>query len=481
MDSMNMLNTIRGKLFIYFFVFVVLFQMTAILIYVSSNRLMKQYDDSFQRFLLLNSISQKTEQLYDETKIYVLEPSEENADNYYEKKNSLQQTKERFEKLYAVDHMKNINYIDLIESFILESELTVGFVLREDIEQYTKRIEEVRKSRDYIQEVTLESIDEELTTYQSFYENLQERNQYFFKFIVFLFLTTILLALFFAIWFSKGITRPIEQLSGAAKKMAEGDLLGNKVEIHTNDELQLLGHTFNTMQMNIQQLVKEIQHQSELDQLLKDMELKHLQNQINPHFLFNTLNTVSKMAYLEDAEETSRLIEAIAVLLRHSLGQLEKEVSLFDEVKVVEEYFHIQKTRFSERIQFITELDETCLAIGIPRLTLQPLVENAFIHGIESKEEGGVIALKVYQDEKTVFVEVSDNGGGIDERKIHEILSDRPEQQVHSGHSTGIGLMNVKRRLQLFFGKTDVIEIESENEEWTIVRLKLLKKGGESG
>lgn len=174
-----MLNTIRGKLFIYFFVFVVLFQMTAILIYVSSNRLMKQYDDSFQRFLLLNSISQKTEQLYDETKIYVLEPSEENADNYYEKKNSLQQTKERFEKLYAVDHMKNINYIDLIESFILESELTVGFVLREDIEQYTKRIEEVRKSRDYIQEVTLESIDEELTTYQSFYENLQERNQYF--------------------------------------------------------------------------------------------------------------------------------------------------------------------------------------------------------------------------------------------------------------------------------------------------------------
>lgn len=81
-----MLNTIRGKLFIYFFVFVVLFQMTAILIYVSSNRLMKQYDDSFQRFLLLNSISQKTEQLYDETKIYVLEPSEENADNYYEKR-----------------------------------------------------------------------------------------------------------------------------------------------------------------------------------------------------------------------------------------------------------------------------------------------------------------------------------------------------------------------------------------------------------
>lgn len=473
-----MMKTIKGKLFIYFSVFVVLFQVTAILIFLSSNQLMKQYDDSFQRFLLLNSISQKAGELYNETKIYLLEPNDDNERNYYEKKKEMVREKEALQTLFFANQMKSKNYIDLIETLILESELTVGFVLRGDIEQYTKHIEDVRKNTEYIQEVTLESIDEELTAYQAFYKNLQERNEYFIGFILFLFMTTILLALFFAIWFSRGITRPIAKLSNAAKKMAKGELYGPAVTIQTGDELQLLGDTFNTMQMNIHELVKEIKNQSELDQLVKDMELKQLQNQVNPHFLFNTLNTISKMAYLEDAEETERLIEAVAVLLRHSLGQIDKEVSLRDEIKVVEEYFHIQKTRFSERVQFIVDVDESCMGFSIPRLTLQPLVENAFIHGIEHREDGGKIVLKVYQTEKNIIIEINDDGGGFDQKRAHKILYDDVKKSEHIGHSTGIGLRNVKRRLQLFFQQEKVIEIESQKGKWTIVRLTLPKMSG---
>lgn len=470
------MKTIQGKLFLYFFLFTILFQVTAISIFISSNKLMNQYDDSFQRFLLLNSVSQKAGELYDRTKIYVLEPNEENSSKYFKKKKELIEEKENLAKRYPEDNMKIGNYGNLVDTFILESEMTVGFVLKEDIEQYTKHVEDVRIGAEYIQELALESIDEELTTYQVFYKDLQERNEYFFAFIIFLFLTTILLALFFAIWFSKGITRPVAQLSKAAKEVARGDLLGKSVEIQTNDELRLLGDTFNTMRMNIHELVKEIKDQSELDQLLKEMELKHLQNQINPHFLFNTLNTITKMAYLEDAHETSRLIEAVAVLLRHSLGDLEREVTLAEEIKVVEEYFHIQKTRFSERVQFLMEIDETCTQIAIPRLTLQPLVENAFIHGIEDKEEGGLISLKVFQSEQSVVIEVCDNGEGIEAHKINEILSQSASQNEHVGHSTGIGLINVRRRLQLFFQEDNVVEVESEKGEWTIIRLILPKR-----
>lgn len=471
------MRTIRGKLLIYFFVFLVLFQITAISIFISSNELTTKYDDSFQRFLLLNSISQKSDELYALTNRFVISPEVENTEGYFTKKDELTAEKEKLINMFHyIEQVKITNYINLIETFIHESELTVGFALKQDIEQYTDHLEETRIAAEYIQEAALELLDAELTAYQAFYKDLQQRNDYFIIFIIFLFVTTIVLAIFFAFWFANGITNPLHKLSRAAQEVSEGDLLGEPVEVHSNDELKLLGTAFNQMRSNIHELVKEIEDQSELDQLLKEMELKHLQNQINPHFLFNTLNTISKMAYLEDAHSTQGLIVSVSTLLRHSLGELDKHVTLKDEVGVVEDYFRIQKTRFSERIQFVTEIDEACLSFEIPRLTLQPLVENAFIHGIEQRESGGTISLQIYQTAEHMMIEVSDDGEGIEKEKIEALMSLSLERDDHVGHSTGIGLTNVIRRLQLFYQTSDVIEIESEKGAWTTIRLILPKK-----
>src|SRR5690625_2997426 len=401
------MKTIRGKLLVYFLVFVVLFQVTAVSIFVSSNQLTNAYDDSFQRFLLLNDISQKSEELFAQTKIFVKGSNVENQADYFIAKKALEDKQEELTGAFTDPNKIEIkNYINLIETFIHESELTVGFFIRGDIERYTHHLDEARTASSYIQTSALEIIDVELTDYQSSYKDLQQRNDNFFLFIMFLFITTIMLSIFFALWFCKAITQPIDKLSHAAQEVSTGDLLGKPVAIHPTDDLHLLGCTFDYMMSNIHELVEEIKDQSELDRLVKEMELKQLQNQINPHFLFNTLNTVSKMAYLEDAKATSDLIESVAALLRHSLGQIDKNVSLRDEVGVVNEYFHIQKIRFSERSQFKLNVDESCLEIEIPRLTLQPLVENAFIHGIEEKEEGGIITLNIYQTETNVIVEV---------------------------------------------------------------------------
>ena len=470
------MKTIRGKLLSYFFVFVLLFQITAISIFVSSNELTNKYDESFQRFLLLNSISQKSHELYGLTELYVLASEEENEIDYFDKKAELNTEKEKLANLlHYIEKAEAKNYINLIETFNHESEVTIGFVLKDDIEQYTNHLEEVRIAAGYIQESALELIDVELTAYQSIYKDLQERNGYFITFIIFLFLTTIILAVFFALWFSNGITSPINRLSQAAKEVAKGNLLGKPVEIQSNAELRLLGESFNNMRSNIHGLVKEIKDQSELDQLLKEMELKHLQNQINPHFLFNTLNTISKMAYLEDAKSTSGLIDSVAALLRHSLGEIDENVTLENEVNIVQDYFRIQRTRFSERIQFVTKIDDACLDIEIPRLTLQPLVENAFIHGIEEREAGGIISIRIEQTPDSVIIEVSDDGEGMEKEKIEALLSQTTVRDDHVGHSTGIGLTNVIRRLQLFYRTNNVVEIESEKGHWTTVRLILPK------
>ena len=443
------MKTIRGKLLVYFFVFVFLFQVTAISIFISSAQLINKYDDSFQQFLLFNSISQKSNELSALTKVYVIEPDGNHATDYYSKKALLSADKDKLAD--SLETIKVKNYINLIDTFIHETELTVGFVLKGDIEKYTDHLEEVRIAAGYIQEAALELIDTELTAYQSFYLDLQERNSSFFIFIIFLFLTTISLAIFFALWSSNGITSPLDKLSRAAKEVARGDLVGKPIEIQSNDELKLLGNAFNHMRSNIHGLVQEIKEQSELDQLLKEMELKHLQNQINPHFLFNTLNTISKMAYLEDAHSTSSLIDSVAAILRHSLEEIDKHVTLKDEVHIVEDYFRIQKTRFSERIQFVTEIDESCLGIELPRLTLQPLVENAFIHGIEAREDGGIIAIRIKQTAKHVIIEVSDDGEGIEKEKIEALLSLTTSDDGHVGHSTGIGLDECHQKVTTYF------------------------------
>lgn len=474
------MKTIRGKLIAYFLVFLVLFQITAISIFISSSELTNKYNESLERFRLLNAISEKSKVLYTLTNNYVILPQENIVENYFIKKEELSTDKERLLDIfhYAED-IKISNYINLIETFIHESELTIGFALKEDIERYTDHLEEARISSGYIQEAALELIDAELTAYQSFYTDLQVRNDHFVTFIIFLFITTIMLAIFFAFWFSRGITSPLKMLSRASKEVSDGDLLGDPIDIQSNDELRLLGDAFNQMRSDIHSLIVEIKDQSELDRLLKDMELKHLQNQINPHFLFNTLNTVSKMAYLEEAQLTTGLINSVATLLRHSLGSLDENVTLKDELSVVEDYFHIQKTRFSERIQFITNIDHSCLDISIPRLTLQPLVENAFIHGIEEKEDGGTIAIEIKQTAEEVIIEVHDDGKGISKEKIAELMSFTTERDEHVGHSTGIGLTNVMRRLQLFYRTSSVVDIESNKGHWTTIRLRLPKKTGE--
>lgn len=468
------MKTIRGKLLVYFLVFVILFQITAISIFISSTQLLHNYDDSFQRFLLLNNISQKSKELYTETKIYVKESETMNQSDYFAVKDHLKRQKKKLSKSFPnPDKIEIKNYIHLIETFINESELTVGFFLYEDIEQYSHHLEEARNASNYIQTYTLELIDVELTDYQAFYQDLKQRNDYFFYFIIFLTLTTILLSILFALWFSKGITQPIEQLSHAATEVSKGDLLGSDITIRSNDELGLLGDTFNDMRFNLHELVKEIRNQSELDQLIKEMELKQLQNQVNPHFLFNTLNTMSKMAYLEGAASTTELIDSVATLLRHSLGNMDKPSPLWDEVKMVKDYFRIQKIRFSERVQFELHVDDSCLDVEVPRLTLQPLVENAFIHGIEEKETGGTIGLIVRGTDTHIIVEVHDDGVGMPEHKVKQILSMTPHTENQVGHSTGIGLVNVIRRLQINYKVEDIVQIESRLDKGTTIRLIL--------
>ncbi|QGQ45488.1 sensor histidine kinase [Metabacillus sediminilitoris] len=477
------MTSIRNKLLVYFLAFVLLFNIVSYAIYFSSSQIVSEYHGSFERFLLFNEISQQSTQVYEKVNAYVVEKDPVFIEEYEDIKKRLQKNNVRLQEdaITGINKEELEKYQRMIKNLLFESDLTIWAVRYDNLDQYTTHVKEVRNISSYILESTLQLLNFELAEYQIFYQEMEQRQHSFKWFAINLFSSTLILALLTAVWFSKGLTNPLRNLSKAAKEVSAGNFDGPPIKVKTKDEVKVLSETFQNMRENIKQLVEEIKEKSELDKLLKELELNHLQNQINPHFLFNTLNTISRMAYLEDANVTSRLIQSVSTLLRSSLGDINKSVTLKEEVNVVKEYFYIQKTRFVERISFKIEMDESCLDTKIPALTLQPLVENSFIHGVEGLEEGGVISLKIYQDDQNIIVEVTDNGKGIDDETKQRIFSREPIDlhEEHSGHSTGIGLRNVIKRLELVYKQQGILDISSELNKGTTIRLKLPDRKGE--
>ncbi|WP_083270918.1 sensor histidine kinase [Bacillus marinisedimentorum] len=475
---------IRTKLLIYFSILVILANAIALFLFWSSQKTVNDYHESLERFLLLNDITQMTSDVDESLNAYIIEKDPRLLEKFHEDRARLAAEQERIsaELSTGENYLTVANYTNMITSFLEEADETITAFRENEINAYSQHLNEASKIAGFIHETTLTLINNDLTAYQQYYEKLAERNKYFRLMFITLFTAMLFLGLLLAAWFSRGVTRPISSLSKAAREIAAGDFAGQDVQVRTKDELQFLAGAFNQMRANIRELVTEIQEQSELDKLLKEMELKTLQSQINPHFLFNTLNTISRMAFIEGAHKSSELIESIAALLRYNLGNLDRPVTVADEVSIVKEYFFIQQTRFGDRVKFEAEIDEGAESIQIPSLTLQPIIENAFIHGIEEMESDALLKLRVCCTEKQAVIEVIDNGRGMTADVIASIFkeADREnadlEELVHrkkSGHSTGIGLKNVIRRLRLFYKKEDVMEIDSEPGTGTTVRLLL--------
>lgn len=474
---------IRTKLILYFAI-VLLF---ILLIYFvgeqNSQKVTKLHNESLDHLFLLNEMTKVTNETFQSLQIYVQEPLPENLLYYEDDKQKLLQLQEKF----ATTKGKRIpreNYLNMMSSFLELANQTIESVHKQDIEQYSSTLNEAEKTSRYIHEKTLDLINTELTEYQelfSFTDGKIKNSRYLGTSII---IAIIILSIIFALWFSNGITSTISRLTKAAQEISAGRYSGEDVVVSRKDELWFLTKTFNQMKKNIMHSVKEIQEKARLAQLLKEMELKSLQNQINPHFLFNTLNTISKMSYIEGAERTSELISSVSTLLRYNIGNLDRQTVLKDEVKIVNEYFFIQKTRFGDRVEFYQNIDPDCLSAPLPCLTLQPIIENAFVHGIEEMAEGAKIELNIYQKGDRLCIEIKDNGKGMDQQTIERLMDtniddEEASSRKSSGHSTGIGIRNVMSRLKLF-DKASNISISSELGKGTTVSLYLTKEGKEN-
>ncbi|WP_400246151.1 sensor histidine kinase [Niallia sp. JL1B1071] len=471
---------IRTKLLIYFGVILLLLLLLFWIREHSNQQVKKLYDENMEYFFLLNEITKETNQTYQSLQIYVHEPLTENLALYKEEIEMFNRLQQQFIAIEKEGIPKK-NLVNMMVNFREQTEKTVNGIENQDIQQYSSSLKEVEKTSSYIHEKALDLIDEKLTEYQKVSFLLDEKIVHTKNMGTTILFSIILLSILFALWFSNGITRTIGRLTREAKEISAGRYDGADIVVSQKDELWFLTKTFNEMKKNILESVSQIEEKARLAQLLKEMELKSLQNQINPHFLFNTLNTISKTAYIEGGDRTCELISSVSTLLRYNIGSLDRQTILKDEVVIVKEYFFIQKTRFGGRVEFIEEIDPACLSIPIPCLTLQPIIENAFIHGIESMAKGATITLSIYEKNEKIWIEVRDNGVGMDQETIDRLMDLREDREKSvakkgSGHSTGIGMSNVIKRIKLF-DKESQVKIRSSLGEGTSVIISLNKHG----
>lgn len=306
---------------------------------------------------------------------------------------------------------------------------------------------------------------------------------------VVLILGSSLFALFIGMVFIQSFIDPIKRLAYNSKRMASGDLEVPELIIRNKDEVGVLGESFNSMSKSIREYVNELEekvviekklHEEELElvrmeQLLKEAQFETLQSQINPHFLFNTLNTISRTAMFEKANDTMKLIQALSGLFRYKLRSQSTVISLKEELSNAEEYIFLQKYRFKDRLAYEIIADESTGKVEIPIFFLQPLLENAIIHGIEPKIEGGKIRIKIVtrciEGNEWVIIRITDTGVGIRRERLAQILDFHEEKKM------SIGVSNVYHRFFLMYGDQGKFRMLSKEGLGTFVEFRIKREG----
>lgn len=381
------------------------------------------------------------------------------------------------------------NVASLIGEFISASNNAVQAKRGRNLSEYTQRIQRVEELADLIQErsnlLILDRMKTQLSAFSVFSKNVSLiRN---------LSLAMIFVALLFSItviyYFTEKVSGPIIHLGTEANRIASGIFDQRELLVEADDEIGAAARAFNLMKKSIQQSFDEIRKKAEIERalmeqqvknlemtsLLKNAELSALQARINPHFLFNTLNTGIQLAVVEDADRTRRYLEQLTKLMRYSFRDLDVPVALAEEMDSLRSYLYLMSIRFPDVFDFSMQIISPAEQAIIPKMTIQPLVENAIRHGLKDMTGGASLTIQAYIDETNrLWINIEDNGCGISQNRIAEIFNaaDSGTTLAQSGEG-GMGMVNVIQRLRLFSGQRDVLRIEQVEPSGTRIIISL--------
>lgn len=475
--------TIKNKMFSYTFGIIILMAVLSIYSMTITNVYKEKIDEMFVRNVALKQIGDYLSVVDEELLVYLSTKSSTSLNNYMLNAENLQSVIDDTlsniegtteEELMMIDIREmSTNYLNIANQSIADKR-------KSSVTSYSRNYKEASRIKSYIlsyiHELNIRQLDRNANNYLYMTEQVRISN----ILNVVLLIDVVLLSIIIVLRMSGNIISPIISLSHSAGEIAQGEFEKDDIIVATNDELEVLARAFNKMKRSIHAYIEALKEKAFTEAKLKDQEMENLkmqslldsarlyalQSQMNPHFLFNTINAGVQLSMLEGADRTSEFLETMSRLFRYNIKQLKESVTVTQEVENIRDYYELLKVRFGDLIQFKFAIDESGLDYMIPPLTLQPIVENSYIHGLSGKEDGGTIKITVHNEGAYLMIMIEDTGVGMTQEQINKIAS----KVVHDHHhdhefkkqSNGIGLANVIERLELFYKEQDLFNITSK-------------------
>ena len=480
---------ISRKLVAVFLVTSVIAMGVNIFVYVNLNQALDKINTVFSSNISLNQLSDNLNQIHQGLTGYLETKGTDDLELYYASTQEMRVLMNDLDNSVTDNNSKlaERDIRNMLETYLVTADEAIQAKRGRNIDEYTAKYNECTKIKDYLNTYIYSVNNEQFRTNSNNYNALVNSLRYTEIMSMLIFTVASVMNILLIIILTNTITRPLTRLSAKAEEISLGNPENvEPLEVISDDEVGKVTKAFNEMLASIKDYIARIRTQlitqSEMKEKnllmethLKDAQLKYLQSQINPHFLFNTLNAGAQLAMMEGADRTVEYIRNMADFFRYNVKKNSETVKLSEEIELVDSYMYILNVRFAGEIVFEKDIDENLLDVTVPSMIIQPLVENSIKYGIKDLEPGeGRITLAVYREGDNCCIRVSDNGIGTDEEIIEKIMSNEKKPS----ETRGVGITNVMSRLDLYYNNKEVFEIKSKKNEGTHVTIKIPMEEG---
>lgn len=463
--------SIRRKIIVVFvFCFLVFFGIN-IFVYATMKFANGKIEALYGSNVSLNDLQDGLDRVQDTMKEYLDQKTSESMEAYYRAQTDYLELIGQLNQVATnqENRLMEKNIYNLSRNYLDKTDEAVQAKRGRNVERYKNAYEEATRLNGYIETYIYSLNNEQFRNNSMQYENLTAILQKSEALNLCVLAIVVVIASIFINYSIRGILAPLSDLGSAANMVAAGNFDVPLPESESRDEVGSVIRAFNKMVESVRRYIDELkksmeiqsrmrEQELEMENNLKDAQLKYLQAQISPHFLFNTLNAGAQLAMIEGAEKSYNYIQNVAEFFRYSLKSGE-DSTLGQELELVDHYIYILNVRFAGEIHYTVKVDHPELTeLHIPSMTLQPIVENSVNYGVRDVEWEKHIELEVTQMDDMVCICIRDNGIGIEEEKIQMIMEGRQVPTTRKD-SNGVGMANVRKRLMLYYGTEDVLAI----------------------
>lgn len=439
------------------------------------NNMSNEIESVYRENLNFNELSKALNNVQDSMTTYLNVKTSDSLEEFYKNEQEYSRlvwdlnnivTDDPYDRMQACIKNMSEQYLDVVNQ-------TIEAKRGRNVEKYRVRYENATILYGYINTYIKSLNEEQFDSNSQEYIKLSSDFRIFELVSIWTLFAVVIGNIVLTVFLTGTIISPLKKLAGFANEVADGNFDAELVETKSNDEIGTVSRAFDSMVVSIQQYIEQLRFSMENEQTmrenelkmeahLKEAQLKYLQAQINPHFLFNTLNAGAQLAMMEDADRTYEYIQNMSEIFRYTIRKEDDIVSIRDELELIDHYIFVLNVRFSGEIHYSKEIDENLLFTKMPSMILQPIIENCVNHGIREMEGKGEIKVRVYAEDDKTCISIEDNGKGMDEETIAKVLAGKWRNEKRGSNFNGIGMDNVIARLGLFAENKDSLQIYSD-------------------